>query len=48
MVSFYIQTNGCTNNKNTAIEQEEPEHKAWTINYFPGGWQAGHFHSTNK
>ena len=28
--------------------QEEPEHKAWTINYFPGGWQAGHFHSTNK
>ena len=28
--------------------QDEQEHKAWTINYFPGGWQAGHFHSTRK
>ena len=28
--------------------QNEQEHKAWTINYFPGGWQAGHFHSTEK
>ena len=25
-----------------------PEYKAWTINYFPGGWQAGHFHSIDK
>lgn len=23
-------------------------YKAWTINYFPGGWQAGHFHSTDR
>ena len=28
--------------------QDEQEHKAWTINYFPGGWQAGHFHSTDR
>lgn len=21
---------------------------SWTINYFPGGWQAGHFHSTDR
>ena len=24
------------------------QYKAWTINYFPGGWQAGHFHSTQR
>lgn len=24
------------------------EYPAWTVNYFEGGWQAGHFHSTNK
>ena len=28
--------------------KNEQGHKAWTINYFPGGWQAGHFHSTRK
>lgn len=28
--------------------QVEQKHKAWTINYFPGGWQAGHFHSTDR
>ena len=22
--------------------------RAWTINYFEGGWQAGHFHSTDR
>tara|TARA_B100001287_G_scaffold55094_1_gene43554 strand:- start:102 stop:722 length:621 start_codon:yes stop_codon:yes gene_type:complete len=22
--------------------------RAWTVNYFPGGWQAGHFHSTDR
>ena len=27
---------------------EGQESKAWTINYFPGGWQAGHFHSTDR
>lgn len=27
---------------------EGQETKAWTINYFPGGWQAGHFHSTDR
>ena len=27
---------------------EEQAHKAWTINYFEGGWQAGHFHSTDR
>lgn len=27
---------------------DEQKHKAWTINYFPGGWQAGHFHSTDR
>ena len=33
---------------NKILDRDENEHKAWTINYFPGGWQAGHFHSTNK
>ena len=32
----------------TERNTEEQQHKAWTINYFPGGWQAGHFHSTDK
>jgi hypothetical protein len=32
----------------TERNSEEQQHKAWTINYFPGGWQAGHFHSTDK
>jgi len=27
---------------------EGQESKAWTINYFPDGWQAGHFHSTDR
>ena len=27
---------------------EGQESKAWTINYFPNGWQAGHFHSTDR
>ena len=27
---------------------EGQESKAWTINYFPGGWQAGHFHSIDR
>ncbi len=34
----------------TQLEErtDEQAHKAWTLNYFPGGWQAGHFHSTDK
>lgn len=34
----------------TQISEREVDqkHKAWTINYFPGGWQAGHFHSTDR
>ena len=28
--------------------QDGTQYKAWTINYFPGGWQAGHFHSTQR
>tara|TARA_B100001093_G_scaffold19638_1_gene17686 strand:- start:1290 stop:1889 length:600 start_codon:yes stop_codon:yes gene_type:complete len=27
---------------------EGTDSKAWTINYFPGGWQAGHFHSIDR
>lgn len=29
-------------------KQDGQTHKAWTINYFSGGWQAGHFHSTDR
>ena len=32
----------------TERNSDEQQHKAWTINYFPGGWQAGHFHATDK
>lgn len=34
--------------KKITDRETQQEHKAWTINYFPGGWQAGHFHSTHK
>lgn len=35
---------------NDIIERtdDDQKHKAWTINYFAGGWQAGHFHSTDR
>tara|TARA_Y100000114_G_scaffold155813_1_gene181009 strand:+ start:1780 stop:2397 length:618 start_codon:yes stop_codon:yes gene_type:complete len=37
----------------TAIKERQSKdqsgwNSAWTINYFPGGWQAGHFHSTDR
>lgn len=31
-----------------SIAPRPDEYPAWTVNYFEGGWQAGHFHSTNK
>ena len=34
--------------KITERNSQAQEYRAWTINYFPGGWQAGHFHSTDK
>lgn len=34
--------------KQITDKTDNQKYNAWTINYFPGGWQAGHFHSTNK
>ena len=34
--------------KKLVDKTDNQKYNAWTINYFPGGWQAGHFHSTNK
>ena len=34
--------------KEINYREDGPDTKAWTINYFPGGWQAGHFHSIDR